>query len=177
MKKILLATATILFLVGCETISVSSLPDKPREAGNDGRIQQYLEENILDSENGICNFDLLNQPNGNVVEVWTLCEEFFALESGDLDKGQTMSLPVKITFANPSLHVIPAGGEGYIDSIKENFSEIAIEKIFEEEVRNIQELETRNLTRAKKWLQSAEKQIEEVLIESMEHPENVVEVE
>ncbi len=144
----------MLFIVGCGT-STSSLPNKPIESGNDGRIQQYLEENILGSENAICNFEKLNQPNGNVVEVWALCEEFVLLDNGSLDKNRGISLPVKITFASPTIHIVPADGEGYTASINDNFSKKAVEKIFAEEVHNVKDLEKRNRARAEKWLLSS----------------------
>jgi hypothetical protein len=147
MKKILLATALLVIITGCTT---SSLPKRIIEAGNDGRIQQYLEENILDTKTAVCNFEWLNQPNANVVEVWALCEEFIA-KKDDLKKREAASLPVKITFANPSLHIIPADGSEYMTSIEKSFSDIAVEKIKNEE-RNILELEAKNLIRAKKWL-------------------------
>lgn len=153
MNKILLAIGSIFFLAGCGTISLSGLPDKPLEAGNDGRVQQYLEENLIaDSENAICNFESLNQPNGNVVEVWALCEEFMLNENGSLEKGQTMSIPVKITFASPTLYVIPEDGERYVPSLRENFSEVAVEKILAQDVYDVSELEIRNMNRATKWL-------------------------
>jgi hypothetical protein len=153
MKKFLLVTASVLFLAGCGTISLTSLPDKPLEPGNDGRVQQYLEDNlIVDSDNAICNFEPLNQPNGNVVEVWALCEEFSLNEDGSFAKGQTMSLPVKITFANPTLYVIPEDGERYVPSLEENFSEIAVEKILAQDVYDVSELVTKNVDRATRWL-------------------------
>jgi hypothetical protein len=153
MKKFLLATTSILFLAGCGTISLSSLPDKPLEPGNDGRVQQYLEENLIpDSENAICNFEQLNQPNGNVVEVWALCEEFMLNENGKLNKGAAMSLPVKITFANPTLYVIPEDGERYVPSLEENFSDVAVEKILAQDVYDVSALAEKNMERATKWL-------------------------
>jgi hypothetical protein len=153
MNKILLAAGSVFFLAGCGTISLSSLPDKPLEPGNDGRVQQYLEENLIaDSDNAICNFASLNQPNGNVVEVWALCEEFMLNTEGNLEKGQTMSIPVKITFASPTLYVIPEDGERYVPSLRENFSEVAVEKILAQDVYDVSELEIRNMNRATKWL-------------------------
>lgn len=153
MKRLLLATASVLFLAGCGTISLPSLPDKPLEPGNDGRVQQYLEENLIpDSDNAICNFEPLNQPNGNVVEVWALCEEFFLNKDGKLDKGATMSVPVKITFANPSIYVIPEDGERYVPSLKENFSDVAVKKILAQDVYDVSALTEKNLERATKWL-------------------------
>ena len=153
MKKLLLVSLSVFFLAGCGTISVSSLPDKPLEPGNDGRVQQYLEENLIsDSANAICNFESLNQPNGNVVEVWALCEEFMLNEDGSFAKGQTMSIPVKITFANPTLYVIPEDGERYVPSLEEKFSEIAVEKILAQDVYDVSELSNKNVDRATKWL-------------------------
>ena len=153
MKKFILATASVLFLAGCGTISLSSLPDKPLEPGNDGRVQQYLEENLIpESDNAICNFEPLNQPNGNVVEVWALCEEFMLNEEGKLNKGEAMSLPVKITFANPSIYVIPEDGERYVPSLKEKFSDVAVKKILEQDVYDVSALTEKNLERAKQWL-------------------------
>ncbi len=148
MKKTLLATALLVFLAGCNV--TSDVPERILGEGNDGRIQQYLEENILDTDTAVCNFEWLNQPGANVVEVWALCEEFI-VKNNELETGAAVSLPVKITFANPSLHVIPADGSEYMNSIEENFSEIAVEKIKNEE-RNIPELEAKNLERATEWL-------------------------
>ncbi len=192
MKKILLATVSVLLIAGCGTTSTSSiadkpletgnetqvgssLSDKPMEAGNDGRIQQYLEENIIDSKNAICNFDMLNQPNGNVVEVWALCEEFMFTEGRTMNKGRTMSLPVKVTFANPTLYVIPGDGEEYLPSLQENFSKISIEKILAENVYDVSELETKNMDRAKKWLIPV---VEEIEVEvEMEVEKEAAEIE
>jgi len=189
MKKILLATVAVLLIAGCgitptSTLSenpqetgdeiASLLPNKPMEAGNDGRIQQYLEGNLIDSENAICNFDMLNQPNGNVVEVWALCEEFMLLDGGTLDKGRTMSLPVKVTFANPTLYVIPGDGEAYVPSINENFSKESIEKILSENRYDVSALETKNMDRAKKWLIPVVEQIKaEVEIEVEEETADI----
>lgn len=160
MNKLFLAAVSVFFLAGCGTISLTALPDKPLEAGNDGRIQQYLEENISpESKNMICNFDLLNQPNGNVVEVWALCEEFMLLENGNLNKGATISSPAKITFANPTLFVMPGDGEDYVPSLNENFSEISVTKIMDQDIYEVTALETKNIERAKKWLIVSEEEV------------------
>ena len=152
MKKLLLAMGCVAFLVGCGAGDVSVQIPKPMGEGNDGRIQQYLEENIMESGKAVCSFDWLNQPNGNVVEVWALCEEFELAKLGtEVMRKAGVSLPVKITFANPSLHVVPADGSEYMNSIEANFSEVAVEKIKNEE-RDIASLEERNLERSKKWL-------------------------
>ncbi len=142
--------ACVVFLAGCTGEDIAVKNDRPLNAGNDGRIQQYLEETIMDSENVVCNFDWLNQPNGNVVEVMALCEDF-TVAGEKLEKGAVKSFPAKITFANPSLHVVPLDGAEYMSVIEEKFSKISVEKIKNEE-SNIVELEEKNLVRAKKWL-------------------------
>lgn len=152
MKKILSVMACAAFLAGCcGSEHGTFVPgERPLNEGNDGRIQQYLEESIMDSDNVVCNFDWLNQPQGNVVEVWALCEDF-TVEKEELKKGAAVSMPVKITFANPSIHVVPADGADYMKSIEENFSEESIGKI-KLESRNVADLERRNEERAAKWL-------------------------
>ena len=142
MKKILIAVTCVVFLAGCGVGDVTVQTPKPMEGGNNGRIQQYLEEEVMASGTAICNFDMLNQPKGNVVEVWALCEEFELGKLGtEVERGSVVEQAVKITFANPTLHVI--GAEG--------MSAKAMVKIEKGEF-DLVALAAKNLARAEKWL-------------------------
>lgn len=153
MKKLLLVSFGALFLAACGAGDVTVNIPKPMGEGNDGRIQQYLEEDVMASENAVCNFDWLHQPGGNVVEVWALCEEYALNTMGtEVEQdGAAFSMPVKITFANPTIHVTSSDGSEYMSSIEANFSEIAVAKIKNNEY-DVEALSEKNLERAKSWL-------------------------
>ncbi len=137
------------FLVGCGAGDVAVQIPRPMGEGNDGRIQQYLEEDVVASESAVCSFDMLHQPGGNVVEVWALCQEAELAKMGtEVAMGEeVLNAAVKITFANPTLDVVGEGEE----SIVANFSKEAQTKI-QNSSYDLEEWQAENLARAKTWL-------------------------